>query len=122
MVEILVVLVVLGVVAGLSFPVILGQVERSRANEALVQLDATKDALLKFYSLNGTYVGATFLSINYDPNVVDGGQSTSFSYKIGNLSNTQYTITAQREPAASNVGNTIILDQTGTVTKNGAYA
>lgn len=113
---------VIAVVAGLSMPVISQQIERSRAQEAIQHLDTVKGALGMYYSLNRTYAGATFSNIRYDPNQAGAGQGLLFSYSLDDLSDTTYTITAQREPAASNVGNTITLDESGNLIKSGAYA
>ena len=122
MVEVLITMTIIGVVAGLMIPVISSQVERSRAQEAIQHLDTVKDALRMYYSLNRTYSGASFSNIKYDPNQPEAGQGLFFSYSLSNLTNANYTITAQREPAAANAGNTITLDETGNLIKNGAYA
>ena len=132
--EILITLVILGVIAGLAFPVISAQVERSRAQEAIEHLEAVKGALGQYYALNKTYLNASIypsavapaVYIGYDPNTAGAGQTSLFSYTIGNLDVAAYTVTAQREPSASNVGNTVVLDKaasdpTGKVTKNGVY-
>ena len=122
LVEILIVMVVLGIVAGLAFPVYTNLVERSRAQEAIRHLDAVKDALSGYRSINGNYTGATFAAVRYDPNQVEAGQAAHFSYVLSDVTATTFTITAQREPAAQNAGNTLTLDQTGTITRNGVYA
>ncbi len=121
LVEVLIVLVVLGTVAGLMIPVVTAQIERSRSTEAVQHMESALDALKGYRALNGSYSGATFLKINYDPNQTQGGQKTIFSYTLSVSNGTSYTITAQREPAASNSGNTLDMDQTGKVTPHGAY-
>ncbi len=122
--EVVIVLVVLGVIAGLSLPVVTGQVERSRAQEAVQHLDAVGDHMKAHRGFNGSYTGATFVNIRFNPNTVAAGQGQLFSYVLNNVTATTYTCTAQREPAGNNAGNTVVLNQVGdvtTVTRNGAY-
>ncbi len=124
LIELLIVLVIIGVVAGLMFPVLAAQVEKSRAQEALTALGTVKEAMVKYQQTTGnnSYVGATFANIGFDPNVGAAGQVPLFSYVIGGLGANTFTCTAQREPAAANVGNTVQINQLGTVTRNGVYA
>lgn len=125
LVELLITLVVLGVLAGACYPIIAVQIERSRAQEAVQQLDMVKGALENYQSFNGSYVGATYATINYDPNVVAGGQVALFSYAPMVVTAATYTVTAQREPAADHAGNTVVLNRTAagvvTITRNGVY-
>ena len=122
--EILIVLVVLGVVAGLMFPVLTAQVEKSRAQEAVTALGTVKEAMVTYYqgAGNNSYVGATFANIGFDPDTAVAGQVPLFTYSLSNLAAATFTCTAQRLPAATNAGNTVTINQAGTVTRNGAYA
>ncbi len=119
--EILIVLSVMCVVAGLTIPVYIARTERHRSEEAIQHLAAVKDALLQYRSLNGTYAGASFNNIRYDPNVGEAGQDALFSYNLDILTTNEYTVTAQRLPLDANNGNTISLDQAGTLTRRGVY-
>ena len=121
--EILIVLVILGVVAGLAFPVLTAQIEKSRAQEAITSLGTVKEAMVRYYqaqTLAPTYVGATFANINYNPNTAAGGQTPLFTYALSNLAAATFTCTATRIGGAA--ADTVVIDQTGTITRNGAYA
>ncbi len=121
LVELLIVLVVLGVVAGLTHPIIARQIERSRAREALQQLDAVKGAMGNYRSLNGTYFGATYAAIGYDPNNVGGGQVAVFDYEEPNVTSaTSYSVVAQRT-GAGNEGNRLTFNEPGDIVPEGAY-
>ena len=124
LIELLIVLVVIGVTAGLMFPVLTAQVEKSRAQEALTALGTVKEAMVKYHQTTGnnSYVGATFVNIGFDPNVGAAGQVPLFSYTFTNLGVATFTCTAQRLPAATNAGNTVVINHVGNVARNGVYA
>lgn len=103
--EILIVLIILGVLAGLAIPGLQGGVERARANEALQRMKMTKDALQRYRDINDTYSGASipvFLDSNLDfnPNDTVGGQSLHFTYSLRNLGQNTFTIRATRDQYA----------------------
>ncbi len=121
--EILIVLVILAVLAGLAIPAYQAAVEKSRSQEALTSLTGAREAMLRYFAINNTYVGATFAaganSLDYDPNIAVGGQTLLFTYALGGLAANAFTITATR--AGGPVG-TITINQAGTVTRTGVYA
>lgn len=85
--EILIVLVILGVVAGLMFPVLAAQVERSRAQEAYTALGTVREAAIKFYQTRtdndpNSYGSMSFARLGYDPNVGAAGQTPLFTYNF----------------------------------------
>ncbi len=126
--ELLIVIVVLGVIAGLMFPVLTTQIEKNRAQEALGVMGAVRNALTGYFQDNNTYVGATLANIGYNPNVAaPGGQAPNFSYALGGLGAAAYTITATPNPGGAyraGLANTdnITIDQAGAVVRSGAYA
>jgi len=121
--ELLIVLVVIGVIAGLMFPVLAIQVEKHRAQEALTALGTVKEAMVKYNQTDGgnSYAAASFATIGFDPNAVAAGQTPIFTYTLSNLAVGTFTCTAQRLPVATNAGNTVTIDENGTVTRNGVY-
>ncbi len=120
--EILIVLVILAVLAGLAIPSYQAAVEKSRAQEALTSLTATKESLMRYFAVFGTYVGATFApgpnSLDYNPNLAIGGQTLIFTYVLGALTATTFTVTATR--TGGPVG-TVALSQNGVITRTGVY-
>ncbi len=119
--EILIVLVIVAVLAGLAVPSYQASVEKSRAQEALQGLSATRDAMLRYHAMNNTYVGAAFGSsaLDFDPNIAVGGQTLIFTYAISGLAANTFTITATRQGGP--VG-AVSIDQAGTVVRAGVYA
>ena len=146
--EILIVIVILAVLAGLAIPVYAAAVEKSKAQEAIQNLELVRGSMLRFFATNNTYVGTTIrpagavganTDIDADPNNPLGGQAWRFNYVIGGQTPAAFLATATRIAARNaagpivppNPGNDpvpaagasfITIDQLGTVTRNGAYA
>lgn len=122
--EILIVIVILGVIAGLAIPVFTSNIQKSRAQEALASLAATRNALVLYYATTGnqSYVGATLANIGYDPNLVVGGQVHNFTYALSSLAATTFLITATCPVATCGAGtNTVTLNQAGVTTRTGVF-
>ena len=66
LVELLVVVVIIGVLAAIAIPQYTNTIERSRRMEAVVNLDNIHKAAVRYYQLNGTYVGLNNLTIDID--------------------------------------------------------
>src|SRR3989338_1916407 len=101
--EILIVVVILGVVAGLALPAYFSTIEKARAQEALSSLSATRQAMIQYFSEQGTYATAQIGTavadtgnLSYNPNYAAGGQVLIFSYALSNLGAATFTITATR--------------------------
>ena len=87
--EVLIVIVILAVLAGLAVPVYTAQVEKSRAQEAIQMLEALRGGMLRFFASNNVYTGATIRTntgvpvstdIDVDANNLLGGQNQLFDY------------------------------------------
>ncbi len=121
--ELLIVLVIISVLAGLALPSYAANVERVRAIEAVRHLITAKGAMQRYYAENGAYTGAflTAVSTNldYDPNLADGGQVHIFTYNtVGAAGANTYMIRARRNPGGpcGVAPYSVFIDQTGTVT------
>ncbi len=121
--EILIVLVIISVLAGLAMPSYFAQVERVRSSEALNHLTVAKHSLNRYFAQNNSYAGATLspigTNLDYNPNIAVGGQNLLFDYRFsaGPTANS-YTLRARRLPsgpcgAASPYS--IYLDEAGVV-------
>lgn len=141
LVEVIVVLVILAALAALATPVFVGQIERSRGQEALQFLQAVRAAMQRYWvQNNNSYVGASVLTpgcnLDFcpnDPNTVGAGQPRIFTYAFtaGPAAGT-YTITATRAaiagsggqpaPAVPAGGGTISITEGGDCNGAGAYA
>ena len=124
LIEILIVLVVLAALAGLAIPGYINTVEKSRRQEALIALTATKDALQRAYALNGAYptiaLSADFAQLDFDPNTsTAAGTRRHFNYQI-NSNATGFVVSAERNdvgfPEFGANPYTVTLNQAGVVT------
>jgi prepilin-type N-terminal cleavage/methylation domain-containing protein len=133
--EILIVLVILGVIAGLAIPAYTASVEKSRSQEALQALGAIRDSMVRYYALNNKYDGACFPvgsvstplcsgtdGLDGDPSLKTGGQTLHFTYNITSAAGDAFLVTAKRNAADGGDGSsTITINNAGVITKTGAY-
>ena len=125
--ELLIVMVIIALLAGLAMPVYQQSIEKARGQEALRHLNATRDSLLRYYVTNSTYTGATMGgTLDYDPNPNVGGQTQIFSYGFSVAPNADVFELRATRTAIIGCGpapvGTILLDQAGSVTGTGVYA
>lgn len=135
--EVLIVLVILGVLAGLAVPVYLTQVEKSRSAEALGMLAAARGSMQRAFAERGTYVdtvmgggdGVATFNMDLNPNVeaVSGGQTTRFLYALVPApADLTFTILATRiaapgAPLPAGGPHTISINQAGAIVRTGIY-
>ena len=118
--ELLIVIVILGVLAGLALPVYTASIERSRRQEAVATLSAVKDSASRFFQFNNTYTNMTYAQMDYDPTVPPGnGQTVHYAYGApavagGGLT---YTVTATRLLGVDggNGTDTVQINQAGAI-------
>lgn len=140
--EVLVVLIILGVLAGIAIPIYVLQVEKARSAEALASLGAASQSMKRFFTERGTYVGAVFVggdpaavpptfNLDYNPNLAVGGQVLRFGYVITAEAAGTFTITATRLvgaglpaiPLGAPAGpHTVTINEAGVVGRTGVYA
>lgn len=137
--EVLIVIVILAVLAGLAVPVYTAQLEKSRAQEAIQMLEAIRGGMLRYFASFGTYVGAVVrtnggavvaANIDVDANNIGGGQNQLFDYTLGGLGLNAFTATATRlaagRPAGAAavgpaIGATITIVENGSVQRSAVY-
>ncbi len=114
--EILIVLVIIAVLAGLAVPAYSTAVEKSRKQEALTTLAATRSAQMRYFSGKNVFAGA-FVDLDFDPTLAVTGNVTHFVYTIGGGGAT-FTTTATRNaldrPTAV-AAYTVTIIQDGTI-------
>ncbi len=143
--EVLIVIVILGVIAGLAVPIYSSQVERARAQEALMNLGALRESAQRFYSSFNSYTptapgtmtiranaaAAAATNLDTDPNNPAGGVNRLFDYTFSTAPTaTTYTMQALRRTGVPNVAdaggtaanNWVQINEAGVVTRNGVYA
>ncbi len=120
--EVLIVIVILGVLAGLAVPVYKGQVEKSRKAEAIRFLDATRESEMRYRALNNTYTNQQ-ASLDFDPNIATGGQALHFAYNISIGNASQLVVRAKRNTLHGGDGSSAVyIDEKGNITGSGVFA
>ena len=118
--EILVVIVILAVVAGLAIPVFTANVQKSKAQEAYASLAAVRSAMTSYYALNtSTYVGAKLTNIGYNPNTATSGQTINFSYSMADPVDAAAYIVSASCTTCGATGQAIAINQAGVTTVTG---
>ena len=114
--ELVIVIVILAILAGLAVPRYIRTVNRSRANEALTILSELRGSAQRYYARNNaSYASMAIASLDFDP--TDVGGTANFTYTLGNVGAATFTFTA----TATNGTGTITLDQAGAVVGTGTY-
>ena len=116
--ELLIVVVILGVLAGLSIPVYTSSVERSRRQEAISVLSSVKDSAARYWGLGSTYAGMTYANMDFNPNAAAAnGQTVHYTYGApGTTTSNAFTAVATR--TATDGGSTtdqVTINQAGTI-------
>lgn len=136
MLELLIVIVILGIIAGLAIPVYTAQTVKSYKQEAYQNLTAARKGALEYFAeqTTPTYAGMTEAQMG-DPDNPAGGQIRHFSYAITTQTATDLLLTADCVNAAGAVAgtsaaipgctpgtDTITIDEEGTIDPNGIFA
>ena len=117
--EVLIVLVIVAVMAGLAVPGYISTVEKSRKQEALATLGAIRSSEQRFFATGGAYT-AVIASLDFDPTVVAGGVVAHYTYGIAG-GGAAFTATATRNAADFSASSgcpaayTVTINQAGTV-------
>ncbi len=103
LIELMIVVAVIGILAGIAYPSYEEQVRKARRTDAQTGLLELATLVEHFYTENNTYAGAT------TPAAV-GGPSTSregfYTLSITNVSATTFTLNATPAPGGPQVGDT----------------
>lgn len=120
--EVLIVIVILGVLAGLAVPMYQASVEKSRKAEALATLGALRQSEIRYFATSGSYT-ATLGQLDFDPNATAGGQTIHFTYAVAVTGGgTGFTATATRNAVDGGDGtSTVTINQAGTVGGTGVF-
>ncbi len=97
--EILIVLVILAVLAGLSITSYASSVKKAKSQEALRAISVIRIYMTMYFSIRGTYVGASLAQadagfIGFDPADSTIGQTLNFTYGLDNLTDNSYVVYA----------------------------
>ena len=121
--EIIIVIIILGILAGLALPRFMRTAESVRGGEALKELTALRTALESFWFRNQSYIGAVLGGAGHNLFIDDPstGQNPHFVYTLNNITTNTYTITAIRNSVDGGDGvSALILDaNSGVTTRTG---
>ncbi len=121
--EVVIVIIIVGVLAGLALPLFFKTVEYARGTEALASLSAVRQAMERCYVQKNTYVDCSDFTNLYleDPGTASNAH---FSYSFVGVTGTTYTIRATRNTLdGGTAGDQINLTLDGTiVTRSGTSA
>ena len=127
LVELLVVIIIVGILAAVSIPMMTGNLQRARATEAVAALGAIRNQLRLVYAETRDYTDhptsdtaiGTGSVVGYVPGFtsgdLDGTLYTDGCYQITNISSTSFEITAT-SPDTSKVDGNISINDAGIIT------
>ena len=122
--ELVIVIVILAILAGVAVPRYIRTVARSRSVSALTMLSSLRESAQRYYAKQNppSYVGMTLANIDFDPTDVSGLQCFTYG-NPGGLTAVAFTFTATGLAACGlAVADTITVDQAGTVAGAGVFA
>ena len=118
--EILIVIVILGVVAGLAVPVFTGNVKKSYAQEVYASCDAYRGAQQRYVGANGAF--GTVTQIGYDP-ASAGTQTLHYSINAPTLTaGTSFTVTYTCTGSGCTAADKVDCTNTGLANAGGIFA
>jgi type IV pilus assembly protein PilE len=117
LIEVLIVVALLGILAGIAYPSYTDYILRSKISEAIGNLSDMRTKMEQYFLDNRTYVGAcTTATVAPLP---AGQNARYFSYACSNLSATTYTVTATGNASGGMNGFVYTIDQANTRTTAG---
>jgi len=126
LVELLVVIIIVGILAAVSIPMMTGNLQRARATEAVAALGAIRNQMRLILAETGAYdqMPITLASIGTGDVVgvipgfrsgdLDGTLYIDSSYQITNIGSSYFTITAS--DSSGLVGGNVSINDTGSIT------
>lgn len=91
LVELMVVVVIAMVLAGIAVPVYMHYIQEGKKSEAYAVIDSAVSGAKIYFQRYNTYVGGSFVKFKSGDDV---GNATYFTYALGTLSTKGFTVTA----------------------------
>ena len=122
LIEVLIVVIIIAVLAGLAVPIFRGTVEKSRKAEALGVLSALRASELRYFAANDTFT-TTMANLDYNPAAADtSGQTVHFTYTVPTGAATLSCRALRNAVDGGDGTSTVLIDQAGVVTGTGVFA
>ena len=116
LVELMVVVIIVLVLAGIAVPVYIHYIMEGKKSEAYATIDSTISGALVYFQKNDTYVGGTLTKFLAQDDV---DNATYFTYALSDLLATGFTVTATVSGTWGPAGATIVWTHTGASSANG---
>ncbi len=116
LVELMVVVIIVLVLAGIAVPVYMHYIQESKKSEAYATIDSVVSGALVYFQKNNTYVGGTLANFMAAD---DTGNAQYFTYALDDLAATGFTVVATETGSWAPDGATITWTQTGADATNG---
>ena len=123
LVELTIVIIIIGILAGLAIPKFIRMAERAKGDEALAQVGAVRGSMQRYYASDQSYTGATLTTLDID----DPGSSSVypgalFDYAL-TVAASAFTCVATRNTTKGGDGtSTITITEDGTISGTGDFA
>ncbi len=114
--ELMVVVIIVMVLAGIGVPVYMNYIKEGKKSESYAVIDAITSGSKVYFQKNGTYVGGTIAKFLATEDV---GNAQYFTYALGTLSAAGYVTTATEAGSWAPSNAKIIWTQSGAVGANG---
>lgn len=116
LVELMVVVIIVLVLAGIAVPVYIHYIMEGKKSEAYATIDSVVSGALVYFQKNDTYVGGTFTKFLAQDDV---DNATYFTYALSDLAATGFTVTATVSGTWGPAGATITWTHTGASSADG---
>jgi len=116
LVELMVVVIIVLVLAGIAVPVYMHYIQESKKSEAYATIDAVVSGALVYFQKNNTYVGGTLANFMAADDV---GNAQYFGYELDDLAATGFTVVATETGDWAPDGATITWTHTGAAAASG---
>lgn len=113
LIELMIVVAIVGILAAVAYPAYQRQVLKSRRADATGALLGLAGGMERYFTENGTYVGATAAGVYFDHSPIDGG-TTAYNLSVSASTATTYTLNAAPTSIQSDDQcGTLSIDNTG---------
>lgn len=118
LVELLIVVVILGILASIAIPAYQDSVMSSKRGAVQSDLMSFANAMERYFTENGTYVGATAAGVYYTQSPTTGG-AANYTLSVSSATASTYTLTATATGTMAGDGD-FTLTNTGARTYGGS--
>lgn len=116
LIELMVVVIIVLVLAGIAVPVYMHYIQEGKKSEAYAVIDSVVAGALTYFQRNNTYVGGTMTNFLAQDDV---DNADYFTYALSNLAATGFTVTASVNGTWGPAAGRVIWTHTGAAAASG---